>query len=110
VLLVASVLDTLRITVRPTSLFNTLMMLGLLVAGVGLMARALLVGQDQGERFDVEEVHDEKEPAQSRLDNAHVRVRGLEAPQREQDAPTPTATVDDQLAELVRRKRNPPAS
>jgi hypothetical protein len=41
VILLASVLNTLRITFLPTSLFNTLLMLGMLVAGLGLMARSI---------------------------------------------------------------------
>lgn len=35
------VIANLQIFFRPTSLFNTLLMLGLLVAGVGLVARSL---------------------------------------------------------------------
>src|SRR6516225_11160424 len=51
VILLASVLDTLRITFRPTSLFITLLMLGLLVVGIGLMARSV-VGVDSEEPED----------------------------------------------------------
>jgi hypothetical protein len=59
VLVVASVLDTLRITFRTTSLFDTLMMLGLLVAGVGLMARTLVLGHEQSASFEVEQVDED---------------------------------------------------
>ena len=41
VIILAGVLANLRIYFQPTSLFNTLMMLGLLAAGVGLIARSL---------------------------------------------------------------------
>src|ERR1051326_5085471 len=41
VVLLGSVLNTLRITFLATSLFNTLLMLGLLVAGLGLVGRPL---------------------------------------------------------------------
>ena len=41
VIIVAGVLMNLRIYFQPTSLFNTLMMLGLLAAGIGLIARSL---------------------------------------------------------------------
>lgn len=41
VIILAGVLVNLRIWFQPTSLFNTLMMLGLLAAGVGLIARSL---------------------------------------------------------------------
>lgn len=41
VIVVAGVLANLRIYFQPTSLFNTLLMLGLLAAGIGMMAAAL---------------------------------------------------------------------
>ncbi len=41
VIILAGILANLRIYFQPTSLFNTLLMLGLLAAGVGLMAAAL---------------------------------------------------------------------
>lgn len=41
VIIVAGILTNLRIYFVPTSLFNTLMMLGLLAAGLGLVARSL---------------------------------------------------------------------
>ena len=41
VILLASVLNTFRITFRPTSLFNTLMMLALLAGGLGLVAKSV---------------------------------------------------------------------
>jgi hypothetical protein len=40
-IVLAGVLVNLNIYFRPTSLFNTLLMLGLLAAGIGLIARAL---------------------------------------------------------------------
>src|SRR5438105_1817997 len=80
VLLLASVLDTLRITFRPTSLFNTLMMLGLSVAGVGLMARALLVGKDQSDSIDghIDHAAGNEEQSPLQLDTVHSRTRALE--------------------------------
>ncbi len=41
VIIVAGIITNLRIYFVPTSLFNTLMMLGLLAAGLGLVARSL---------------------------------------------------------------------
>lgn len=41
VIILASVLMNMDIYFRPTSLFNTLVMLGLLFGGLGLVARAL---------------------------------------------------------------------
>jgi hypothetical protein len=40
-IIVAGIIANLEIWFRPTSLFNTLMMLGLLAGGVGLVARSL---------------------------------------------------------------------
>ena len=42
VIIGAGVLANLRIYFQPTSLFNTLLMLGMLFAGLGLLARALI--------------------------------------------------------------------
>ena len=41
VIILAGILTNLRVYFVPTSLFNTLMMLGLLAAGLGLVARSL---------------------------------------------------------------------
>jgi hypothetical protein len=41
VIILAGVIANLRIYFQPTSLFNTLMMLGLLAGGLGLVARSL---------------------------------------------------------------------
>ncbi|MFH1176434.1 MAG: hypothetical protein V1750_03425 [Acidobacteriota bacterium] len=40
-IIVAGIITNLRIYFRPTSLFNTLLMLGLMAAGLGLIARSL---------------------------------------------------------------------
>ena len=40
-IIVVGVIANLQIFFRPTSLFNTLLMLGLLAAGIGLVARSL---------------------------------------------------------------------
>jgi hypothetical protein len=108
VLLLASVLDTLRISFRPTSLFNTLMMLGLLIAGVGLMARSVLVGGNRGEPVDDVRGDEEKRRLQVQLETAHDRIRALEAPRREGIPSKQSRSVDDELAELVRSKREAP--
>jgi hypothetical protein len=42
VIIFAGVLMNLDVYFQPTSLFNTLMMLGLLMGGIGLIARSLL--------------------------------------------------------------------
>lgn len=58
VIILAGVLMNMRIYFQPTSLFNTLMMLGLLAAGLGLIARSLraadaaLASPDQGGQPD----------------------------------------------------------
>ncbi len=41
VIIVTGIIVNLQVYFRPTSLFNTLLMLGLLAAGVGLVARSL---------------------------------------------------------------------
>lgn len=41
VIILAGIIMNLRIYFEPTSLFNTLLMLGLLAAGIGLIARSL---------------------------------------------------------------------
>lgn len=110
VLVLASILDSLRITFRPTSLFNTLMMLGLSVAGVGLMARAILVGKDQRDSMNDDDDDGDQDNGrlQVQLETAHDRIKALEAPQGEKAATKQPNSVDDELAELVRRKRSVP--
>jgi hypothetical protein len=111
VILLASVLNTFRITFRTTSLFNTLMMLGLSISGVALMARALLGLQASG--TEVEEVVDTDEDVENtrlraELAVAQDRIRALEAP-RDVDATSnlkPTS-LDAELADLKRRKQVP---
>ncbi|MEZ5544478.1 MAG: hypothetical protein R3F10_04685 [Lysobacteraceae bacterium] len=51
-IVLAGVLVNLNIYFRPTSLFNTLMMLGLLAAGIGLIARALRSVQPPEDKKD----------------------------------------------------------
>lgn len=46
VIIIAGVLVNLRIYFQPTSLFNTLMMLGLLAAGIGMIAASLRSAPD----------------------------------------------------------------
>ena len=41
IIIVAGIIANMRIYIQPTSLFDTLMMLGLLAAGLGLVARSL---------------------------------------------------------------------
>ena len=41
VIIFAGIITNLQVYFRPTSLFNTLMMLGLLAAGLGILARSL---------------------------------------------------------------------
>ncbi len=104
-IVLASVLDTFRITFRPTSLFNTLMMLGLSIAGVGLIARVLLgsrveVGGSDQDVTDYED--DEKDRLRVQLATAQDRIRALEAPQQDKQV------IDEQLNELVRQKTQTP--
>jgi hypothetical protein len=41
VIIATGIITNLQVYFRPTSLFNTLLMLGLLAAGIGLVVRAL---------------------------------------------------------------------
>jgi hypothetical protein len=47
-IIIVGILANLRIYFQPTSLFNTLMMLGLLAAGIGLMAASLRASPAKG--------------------------------------------------------------
>jgi len=47
-IILAGILMNLDIYFKPTSLYNTLFMLAMLAAGIGLIARALRPGTDQG--------------------------------------------------------------
>jgi len=51
-IIVAGVLMNLNIYFRPTSLFNTLVMLGLLAGGIGLLARSLRDADKALQRLD----------------------------------------------------------
>jgi hypothetical protein len=84
VILLASVLNTLRITFIPTSLFNTLLMVGMLVAGIGLLARSgagtSASDVDEGYRLDLRHVneapgHAAAQPRCSRTDAKGVDSR-----------------------------------
>ncbi len=48
-IILAGVIVNLEIYFRPTSLFNTLLMLALLAGGLGLVARSLTAGAEKGE-------------------------------------------------------------
>jgi hypothetical protein len=107
VILLASVLDTLRITFRQTSQFNTLLMLGLLVIGLGLMARSV-VGTGSDPQEDDHEV-DVRESLRSDayLPRGHTR--------RLASAPTEPGTdsaksVEEELAEIRAKKAQPNTS
>ena len=52
VIILAGILMNLRIHFQATSLFNTLVMLGLLAAGIGLVARSLRAAERQLSRDD----------------------------------------------------------
>jgi hypothetical protein len=114
VILLASVLNTFRITFRTTSLFNTLMMLGLSISGVGLMARALLGWQGSSTVIEDVDTDDDMERARLRVElaSAQDRIRALEAPRAnelETAVSKQPTSVDDDLADLVRRKQIPKA-
>lgn len=53
-IILAGIITNLDISFRQTSLFNTLLMLGLLVGGMGLVARSVFPvgGEAQGSRLD----------------------------------------------------------
>lgn len=51
-IIVVGIVANLQIYVQPTSLFDTLMMLGALAAGIGLVARSLRTIDDSGARAD----------------------------------------------------------
>ncbi len=101
VILLASVLNTLRITFLPTSLFNTLLMLGLLVAGLGLMARAIVgvdsTEPDDGYRLDVQEVSDARRIARP-------RKQALAAPGPNASIPAPGESIDEEIAAMRVKK------
>ncbi len=105
VILLASVLDTLRITFRPTSLFNTLLMLGLLLVGVGLLARSIVgVGTQEAEDVDAAETGETPQVTVQLSPSATQSLHGVTA------QPLPSAarkTVDEELAELHARKAHP---
>ena len=52
VIIVVGIIVNLRIFFQPTSLFNTLMILGLLAAGLGLVARSLKADTRAAERAE----------------------------------------------------------
>ena len=99
VILLASVLNTLRITFLPTSLFNTLLMLAMLVAGFGLMARSIAgvssADAEEGYRLDLQEV---SEPPQM--------VRPQPTPRASMAAPG--KSVDEELAAMRAKKATQP--
>jgi len=109
VILLASVLNTFRISYQSTSLFNTLLMLGLSISGVGLMARALLSvsasSSDERDADGDDDDDDETVRLRVELSAAQERIRALEAP-RDPDAARSMkpASVDAELADLKRRK------
>src|ERR1051326_4344250 len=103
VVLLGSVLNTLRITFLATSLFNTLLMLGLLVAGLGLMARAIAgVGStgadaDEGYRLDLEDT-----PEPPRL--ARARAAALAEPAAKVSITSSSKNIDEELAAIRAKK------
>ena len=50
VIIIAGIIANLSIYFQPTSLFDTLMMLGLMAAGIGLVARSLKALPTEGEK------------------------------------------------------------
>ena len=113
VILLASVLNTFRITFRTTSLFNTLLMLGLSISGVGLIARALLGLQPSGSAIDEDvDAREDLTTARLRVELAAAqdRIRALEAPgQASANAGLKPGAVDEDLADLIFKKRTPAA-
>jgi uncharacterized protein len=101
VIVLVSVLETLRIAFRPTSLFITLLMLGLLVVGLGLMARSVVgVTSDEPEdRYDIEV--NETTPSKSQL--PRERTRSLTAGETTTGS---ASSIDAEIAEL-RAKKSP---
>jgi hypothetical protein len=106
VILLVSVLDTLRITFRPTSLFITLLMLGLLIIGLGLMARSIVgVGTRESEgdfELDVREV-----PVSSAQLPGGTKGSVSSAPASGALA-APRKSVDQELAEIRAKKAQQP--
>jgi uncharacterized protein len=105
VIVLASVLETLRITFLPTSLFITLLMLGLLVVGLGLMARSLggVGSRETGDGYEVEL----RESSQSGAQLPRGRAQSLpSAPAPEADTGA-VKSVDEELAEMRARKAHP---
>ncbi len=107
VILLVSVLDTLRITFRPTSLFITLLMLGLLIIGVGLMARSFVGVQTQESEGDFEWDVREVLPSSAQLPRA---TRGsLPSAAASAAIGGTEKSVDQELAELRTKKAQPNA-
>jgi uncharacterized protein len=104
VILVASVLDTLRITFRPTSLFITLLMLGMLVVGLGLMARSVvnLSSQEERDRYEL----DLLEAPQSDTQLPRVRKKSLPSALPPESVMA-SVSVDEELAEIRAKKARP---
>jgi hypothetical protein len=105
VILLASVLDTLRITFRPTSLFITLLMLGLLVVGLGLMARSV-VGVDSEEPEDSYAI---EVNGTTRSDDqlSRGRNRSLPSAAAPQAITEGTKSIDAEIAELHAKETQP---
>jgi len=103
VILLASVLSTLRITFLPTSLFTTLLMLTMLVAGLGLVARSIMgVGSrddDKAYRLDLQEVIEAPR-------SARARNGILPEPAAKASIAAPGKSIDEELASL-RAKKSP---
>ena len=105
VILVASVLDTLRITFRPTTLFIRLLMLGMLVVGLGLLARAVVnvSSQEPVDRYELELL----EVPQSDTQLPRARKKGLPSAPPPESIAASVKSVDEELAEIRAQKAQP---
>jgi hypothetical protein len=105
VILLVSVLDTLRISFRPTSLFITLLMLGLLVVDLGLMARSIVgvASEETEDRYEIEL----NETTRSDDELPRGRKRSLPSAPAPQAIGEATKSIDAEIAELHAKKAQP---
>jgi len=98
VLLVASIIASLSLSFRPTSLFDTLVMLVLCTAGAGLMARSVLRPDGQSRRVAPPDEETVLHPQNTPLPSARAPREALGLPPA--SAQTPGDVLTAQLEEL----------
>jgi hypothetical protein len=105
VILLAAVLEPLRISFRDTSLFIVLLMLGLLVSGVALMARSIGSGSSDDAHEGYELTLSPTSEPESQLTRRHSQ--SLPGAQSHVPLANPVRSVDDEMAEIRAKKAEP---